>query len=300
MAVLNTLRFLSRHPLTARNPLRALTRYIQWQIASRIAPGPVVVKFVNDVRLVVRPGMTGATGNVYAGLHEFEDMAFVLHALRRGELFIDVGANVGSYTVLAAGGVGARVIAFEPVPSTWTALRDNIHLNALDDRVDARATGIGSRSQIVRMTVALDTTNHVLAGNTDVEAQEDTVEVPIVSLDDALRNEEPFMVKLDIEGYELEALLGAPQILASPSLQAIIMEINSTGQRYGRSNERLEAHVRAEGFHRYRYFPFQRRLTEYVEGDESPTANAIFVRDIAMMEKRVREASPFEVLGQRV
>jgi hypothetical protein len=37
-----------------------------------------------------------ATGNLYVGLHEFEEMAFLLHFLRRGDLFADVGANVGS------------------------------------------------------------------------------------------------------------------------------------------------------------------------------------------------------------
>jgi hypothetical protein len=47
-------------------------------------------------------GMTGATGNLYVGLHEFEEMAFLLHFLRPGDLFADVGANVGSYTILAA------------------------------------------------------------------------------------------------------------------------------------------------------------------------------------------------------
>lgn len=48
--------------------------------------------------------MRGATGNVYVGLHEFESMGFVLHVLRSSSAFIDVGANVGAYTVLAAGG----------------------------------------------------------------------------------------------------------------------------------------------------------------------------------------------------
>jgi hypothetical protein len=65
---------------------------------------PVVVPFVGDTRLLVARGMRGATGNVYVGLHEFEEMAFALHALRPSSRFIDVGANVGSYTVLAAGG----------------------------------------------------------------------------------------------------------------------------------------------------------------------------------------------------
>ena len=55
----------------------------------------------------------GATGNLYVGLHEFEEMAFLLHFLRRGDLFADVDANVGSYTILAAVAVGTEAIAFE-------------------------------------------------------------------------------------------------------------------------------------------------------------------------------------------
>jgi hypothetical protein len=66
---------------------------------------PVAMPYVNETRLLVKPGMAGATGNVYAGLHEYEDMAFVLHALRPSSRFVDVGANVGTYTVLAGGGV---------------------------------------------------------------------------------------------------------------------------------------------------------------------------------------------------
>ena len=47
--------------------------------------------------------MTGATGNIYCGLYEFLDMAFLLHFLRNGDLFGDIGSNIGSYTVLATG-----------------------------------------------------------------------------------------------------------------------------------------------------------------------------------------------------
>lgn len=56
--------------------------------------------WIEGARLMVRNGMTGATGNIYCGLHEFTDMSFVLHLLRPDDLFVDVGANIGSYTVL--------------------------------------------------------------------------------------------------------------------------------------------------------------------------------------------------------
>ena len=63
--------------------------------------------------------MTGITGNIYAGLHEFADMAFVLHFLRGRRPVRRCGrANVGSYTILVSGVVGCRTIAFEPDPIT--------------------------------------------------------------------------------------------------------------------------------------------------------------------------------------
>ena len=92
--------------------------------------------------------MTGATGNIYAGLHEFADMAFTLHFLRPDDLFMDVGANVGSYTLLASGVCKARTISFEPYPETMAALRRNIDLeleSAGIEFIDANGAGEGVR-----------------------------------------------------------------------------------------------------------------------------------------------------------
>ncbi len=107
MSLLHTLKFLLNHPLNHVQPMRALWRYLSWQVGSRLVPGPVLVPFIEDIALLAEPGMTGATGNIYCGLHEFEDMAFVLHAIQPGDLFVDVGANVGTYGLLACAGGGA-------------------------------------------------------------------------------------------------------------------------------------------------------------------------------------------------
>jgi predicted RNA methylase len=77
--------------------------------------------------------MTGATGNIYAGLHDFHEMALLLHFLRPCDVFVDIGANVGAYSVLASGVVGAKTFAFEPVPQTFACLRDNVRMNDLQD-----------------------------------------------------------------------------------------------------------------------------------------------------------------------
>jgi hypothetical protein len=86
--------FVLAHPLNRANKWAALMRYFRWQFGSRLVPGDVLVPFVDKTLLRICPSMTGATGNIYAGLHEFEDMAFVLHLLRENDLFVDVGANI--------------------------------------------------------------------------------------------------------------------------------------------------------------------------------------------------------------
>jgi hypothetical protein len=91
--------------------MQNIARFLSWQIGSRLSQTAHVFELANGAKMFARPGMTGATGNLYVGLHEFAEMAFLLHFLRRGELFADVGANVGSYSVVAGAAVGADVIA---------------------------------------------------------------------------------------------------------------------------------------------------------------------------------------------
>ena len=118
-SIIATLRFLATHPLTARYPAGAFWRYGRWQIESRLRP-EVEVDWIEGTKLVARNGMTGATGNIYCGLHEFADMAFVIQMLRPGDLFVDIGANIGSYTVLSIGTVRCAVNrSLSPTPAPW-------------------------------------------------------------------------------------------------------------------------------------------------------------------------------------
>ena len=99
MNIIKLLRFITSHPLNKSNKADAIMRFIKWQINTRLNPHPVVYPYTEKAKLIIEKGMTGATGNLYCGLHEFEDMSFLLHFLREEDLFIDIGANVGSYTV---------------------------------------------------------------------------------------------------------------------------------------------------------------------------------------------------------
>ncbi|MGB7933255.1 MAG: FkbM family methyltransferase [Gammaproteobacteria bacterium] len=213
--MMQILRFVSSHPLTRDHKLQACFRVLNWQLRSRLK-SEIYMPWIAGTKLVVKRGMTGATGNVYAGLHEFVDMSFLLHFLRPTDLFIDAGANVGSYTVLASGVCKSRSISFEPASETSMHLRANIKANALENLVVVHEVALGANVGTVRFTVGLDTTNRVAKpGN-----HQNTRLVAQARLDDILADENPNLIKVDVEGYEEEVLKGAERILSNRSLVA--------------------------------------------------------------------------------
>ncbi|MGR6034296.1 MAG: FkbM family methyltransferase [Candidatus Nitrosoglobus sp.] len=209
--------------------------------------------------MLVQTGMTGATMNLYVGLHEFEDMSFLLHMLREGDLFVDAGANVGTYTVLASKVRRAHSITIEPVPSTHEYLMDNINLNRIQDQVSAYNLGLAAKEGELRFSTELDSINHVLS-----KGEQGGVTVPVRTLDSVIGERMPVLVKIDVEGFEQEVIHGGLKALSRLGLQAMIIELNGLSVRYSLDDDATDAEIRRLGFKPARYLPFERRL-EIVE-----------------------------------
>lgn len=296
MALLKTVRFIRNHPLNRRRKLKALGRYLRWQVGSRMLPGDVVADWVGGVRVLVRPGETGMTGNLYCGLHEFEEMAYLLHVLRPHDLFVDVGANVGAYTLLASGAVGARAYAFEPIPQTYERLVANLRINDLFDRVQAMNVAVSDASAPLVFETNQDTMNHVLAAG---EASEQAASVSAVVLDEVLRDEAPAVLKVDVEGYETPVIGGALRTVGNASTHSLIMEVNASGNRYGYKQDELLHRLSEMGFRSYSYDPFTRVLT--ATGDDGvSTNNAILIKDVERVRQLVADAPKWSILGTEI
>ena len=297
MGLLRTMGFIVSHPLNRGRPASAIRRYLRWQLGSRLVPGPVATPFVDDLRLLVAPGMTGATQNIYCGLHEFEEMAFVLHVLRSEDLFVDVGANVGSYSVLAAGAAGARCVSFEAHPDTFAHLQDNVRLNGLAERVTAHNLGIGGERGALRFTSGLDTVNHILAPG---EPTSGSIEVAVRTLDEMLGQlDRPAIAKIDVEGFETEVLRGARSFLDSPFAAALVIELNGSSSRYGFDESGLRRDMSSRGFVELRYDP-RMRVLKSANGTRSRGGNVVFGRDLGWLQQRVRSAPRFSVLSESI
>ncbi|HUQ18814.1 MAG TPA: FkbM family methyltransferase [Gemmatimonadaceae bacterium] len=295
MKVLSSLQFILSHPLNSVSIVSkagALQRYVGWQLGSRLFGIRRVIPFVNDSKLVILKGRPSSTGNLYTRLYEFAEMGFVLHALRPGETFVDVGANIGAYSILAASLGDVTCIAFEPASDTFSLLLENIELNSYSDRIEAKRNAVGAESGEVFLTSALDSVNHI-ASDADGDAQREAV--PLTTLDSALAGRRPAVIKIDVEGYEAPVIEGATDTLAAPECLAVIVEMNGSGMRYGLDEDLLDATLRGKGFEPFSYDPLRRELVSVDAA--GPPYNRIYIRDRSEIQQRLKSAKSFRLSG---
>lgn len=139
------LKYINGHPLAGKHLLIAYSRFLQWQIAQFLKPAEKIVPFVGKTCLSVNKGMAGATGNIYLGIHDFYEMGFLLHFLRKEDSFADIGANIGSYSILASGVNGAMSLAFEPSAQTFYQLQKNVTINHLESKIKSYNLALGAK-----------------------------------------------------------------------------------------------------------------------------------------------------------
>ncbi len=296
MSISSTFNFIVRHPLNKNRKIWAILNYIKWQMESRLRPGPKIHHWVNGSKFYARNGDLGLTGNIYVGLDEFTDMAYLLHVLRAEDLFIDIGANHGSYTLLASAAIGACTYAFEPVPADHQRLTENIQLNDLGSGVTIFNKSVGSSNGKLKITTNLGVTNHIFRGD---ETDSNLIDTEVVTLDSALENKHPALIKIDVEGFETEVLSGGMETLNKSSLHSAIIELNDSGLRYGYKDSDIVNLMFDLGFKAYHYHPMERRL-EQISGKNSNSANTIFIRNSSLISDRIKNAPKFRIPGRNI
>lgn len=296
-AIINFCRLAKNHPLTRRDLGGAFSRLVRWQLACMLLPGPKVMPWVNKSNLLLEKGMVGATGNFYFGLHEFEDMSFVLHFLEKDDLFVDIGANVGTYTVLAGGVNQARVVAIEPIPDTFRKLTAHVQINRCAT-VDLLNIGIGATKGQLRFSSVLDAENHVITESESGHIE--SLEVSVETLDNVLLGSFPAMIKMDVEGFESEVMRGGVNTFSAKTLHAVLVELNGAGERYGFDEDSIRDQLEDWGFIMCRYDPLLRKLDRIGREEASRSGNSLYIRDYEMVSAKLKKASTFSVLGRDI
>ena len=236
------------------------------------------------------------TSNLYFGLKDFDEMMFLLHFLREGDLFMDVGANHGVYSLLASGLAGAECIALEPVPETYARLKKHVEINSMEEKIHCINKGVGEEEGSLNFSnVGKDGLNHVVT--MDSPDYSSSIEVPVTTLDRLPEHTAATMMKLDIEGYEWHALKGASSMLESDTLKAIILEFNVHAERYGILPEQVEMLLREAGYETCDYDPVSRKLKPV---PFNTNGNSLWSKDVDTVGSIIKQSKAFTIYGRTV
>ena len=234
-----------------------------WSLAGRIALSVVRARVpalrtpsvvIDDIGTVVRADVAGPFGQaLYRYGLQAPEARLIAALLRPGDVFLDGGAHVGVFSLIAAAVVGrtGRVIACEPVPETMRLLEENVALNGygwVDTWNVALADGSGQR-ELYSFGPASGLSSFAPA--TTVGSHR--VMVDVTTLDDIVKGCDPTrvrLVKLDLEGAEVRALRGATTLLQSRP--DFLVEIEPAHlARQGTNVEELRAMFAGSDYHGY-------------------------------------------------
>jgi FkbM family methyltransferase len=185
-----------------------LDKYTLSQLLNR---NPTIVQFNDGTRFAVMD----LEDFYHASMcYESKTLAFVLKRLAHGGVFVDVGANIGGYTIRVA--KTARVYALEPHPRNFHLLNLNVELNQKQNNVRAFQIAAGSSFCKAKLFVSNFHGRHSLLDKQVGNATKchSAVEVDVMPLDFILANEDHIdVIKIDVEGAELWVLKGAKEVL---------------------------------------------------------------------------------------
>jgi FkbM family methyltransferase len=261
--------------------------FVGWQLWKRTIGRPVVTTYRPGLRIRVYPDSRSAGLALYTRLPEYNEMLFVERLLVPGDVVIDVGANIGLYSLLAASKVAhGRVIALEPDPKAAARLRENAELNGFRN-IEIRVEAAGAETGELRLTSGLDTVNRIVSEDEGTAS----IRVPVSALDDlVVQGVRLSLVKLDTEGYESLVLAGAARLLRDGAVLAWVVEVNGLGGRYGSDDVTVFETLGKFGYRSYLYDAERMLLRRSDSRDSTSEWNMIFIRDSAEVVRRLGPA----------
>lgn len=169
--------------------------------------------------------------------------------LRHGGTFLDIGANVGMFSMSVANELhNVAIHAFEPVPANFSILELNLNVNNMEDRIVVNNLAVSHHCSTISMVVN-GQLSHVIQNESKDKLT--TVSINTVSVDyycDSNEVTDVQLIKCDVEGFELDVLRGAEKVIRSQR-PALVLEIEEKWtSRYGYSAKDIFSFLQEFGY----------------------------------------------------
>jgi FkbM family methyltransferase len=272
------IRLVLHHPSSFENRVRALRRFLFRQMRKRVTSRPLIIQW-EGMLLEVGMHARAAAAAYYLGRPDWWEFDFIERFVRPGDVAVDVGANVGVYSLFLAQRVGpsGSIIACEPDPDNAAALAANLARNHLQ-QVHVVQAAIADREGRVPFAAGRHTMSRI-AENSAVA----TCRVPVTTLDTLCAGTRPLFAKVDVEGAEHLVLRGARALMAAGAPPVWQLEIDPDRRE---QTTHLAHELAASGYRTYAWDAESRTLrTRRV--DEPCGKNLLAIADRSVVERRL-------------
>lgn len=221
-----------------------LAKHIHWQGRKVLNLFPFE-QTLSHSRIIASHRRCGVSALIHSqGLYDYNNMQLILKLLCDGGTFIDIGANIGSYSLIASECSSAQIHAFEPHPGTFQMLKHNIELNRRSN-VALHNVALGSLERTVFLTDrAGSSINHIVPEKSQVTG---TLAVPCHRMDGLCQKLKfsPQIVKLDVEGFEYDVLQGFGTLISS--IQVLMIEMNGLSDQRSHGHKEIHSLLLSSG-----------------------------------------------------
>jgi FkbM family methyltransferase len=230
-------------------------KLLKWRALAKISICDTVLAEVQGKKMYLDLSDRVHCETLYAtGVWEKDVTAYLMKLLERGMVVVDIGANVGYYTLLAAEKVGGhgKVFAFEPEPSRYALLEKNVRVNGLKNVILVQKA-VSNKPGAARLYLdpRHNKADHRLFDSSDGR---ESVAVETTSLDDFFKDKGLLIhvIKMDIQGAEMAALEGMADTIKRHHDLTLITEFWPDGMKaFGFSPTEFLSTLIGHGFHLY-------------------------------------------------
>lgn len=215
-------KYVYEHPANRGGRVRALARAVAFQARGH-AGRKTKVRIGTDGMMWAVLHYSASSKVAYANPPDWNEMQVWRRWLKPGDTFVDVGSNVGTYSLFAAD-LGATVVAVEPGQRALGLLRENVALNPTM-AIKIFDCALGAECGSMWMTEGLDTTNHLMPCGGDEGRL-----IEVRTFDEVAGPGGIAGVKIDVEGAERLVLEGARESLSRGYIKIVQLEWNSLSE----------------------------------------------------------------------
>ena len=248
-----SLTYLFNNPYNKKYPLFALKRFIEWKIIKFLKLSNYKKKVWGNKLVYLQHDSFQSMWLMYNWMVDWEEFNLIKRFVTKNNLCIDVGANMGYYTIWFSK-FSKNIYSFEPDLLNYDRLQENLKINSLQNSVKTFDVAVAEKDGSLFFTKNLDIRNHILLNN-----NHEGVKILCRRLDSILLENKITGIsylKIDVEGFELDVLKGLGDYFINYKVDIIQIEINSAMKNSAYSLNEFLSFISSNKYKLYSYNVF--------------------------------------------